>query len=120
MEYCDEKSCPMCGRVVKGRALKCRFCGEFFDESGEFGNAVWGTRSPLRVNGERLDSTTAVQILFSAFFPCFAPIVAVYGLVFLTKRRYPFPNKNLAVAGTILHWIWMAAGLVYLFGWQVN
>ncbi len=26
-----EKKCPQCGEMVKQEALKCRFCGEFFD-----------------------------------------------------------------------------------------
>ena len=120
MEHCDEKSCPMCGQVVQGRALKCRFCGEFFDDSIEFGRNVWMTRTPTRVNREKQDSSTAVQILFLVLMPCFSPIVAVYGLVFLTTRRYAFPNKHLAVAGTILHWIWMTVWLVYVFGAKGN
>ncbi len=110
----------MCGQVVKGRAVKCRFCGEFFDESVEFNNDVWGTRTPVNFNREEQDSTTALKILFTALIPCFAPFVAVYGLVFLTTRRYPFRNKNLAVAGTILHWVWTTALFVYVFGGRVN
>lgn len=104
----------MCGQIVKGRAVKCRHCGEFFDDSAEFGGDVWGTRHPVRFNQEQQDAATAVQILFTALFPCFAPIVAVYGLIFLTSRRYQFRNRNLAVAGTIIHWVWTTAGLVYL------
>lgn len=105
----------MCGQIVKGQALKCRFCGEFFDDSAEFGADVWGTRNPVEYYSVKQDSSIATQILFTALFPCFAPIVAVYGVVFLNNRRYPFPNKNLAIIGTILHWVWTAAGLFYLF-----
>jgi predicted RNA-binding Zn-ribbon protein involved in translation (DUF1610 family) len=28
----DRKPCPACGEMIKRSALKCRFCGEIFDE----------------------------------------------------------------------------------------
>ena len=29
----DRRACPMCGEMIKASAVKCRYCGEVFDES---------------------------------------------------------------------------------------
>lgn len=29
----DRRPCPMCGEMIKPNAVKCRFCGEVFDET---------------------------------------------------------------------------------------
>lgn len=29
----DRRPCPMCGEMIKNDAVKCRFCGEVFDET---------------------------------------------------------------------------------------
>ena len=29
----DRRPCPMCGEMIRSNAVKCRFCGEIFDET---------------------------------------------------------------------------------------
>ncbi len=31
----DEKTCPSCAERIKAAAIKCRFCGHEFDETGK-------------------------------------------------------------------------------------
>jgi hypothetical protein len=31
----DRRPCPMCGEMIKTNAVKCRYCGEIFDETLE-------------------------------------------------------------------------------------
>lgn len=36
----DDKECPFCGEVIKAKAVKCRFCGEFLDNAKRPGAAL--------------------------------------------------------------------------------
>jgi hypothetical protein len=67
-----------------------------------------------RLLKERQDTTTSWQLLATGVIGCFAPILAIYGLVFLLRRPQPFPLKGLAIAGTVLHFIWTVL-MVVLF-----
>lgn len=119
----DRKPCPMCGETIQKEAVKCRFCGEIFDQV--LANAE-RRRGPGPVPGESVeaaarrlmaeqqDKTTALQIFLTGLIGCFSPILAIYGIVFLVRRPYPFPRKGLAIAGTVLHCIWLLPWLVYI------
>ncbi|MBP90302.1 MAG: hypothetical protein CMJ64_26955 [Planctomycetaceae bacterium] len=65
-----------------------------------------------RLVKEKQDKSTALQLFLTGLIGCFAPILAIYGLVFLLRRPHPFPRKGLAIAGTVLHFIW--SGLLVL------
>jgi hypothetical protein len=102
----DEKICPMCGETIKAVALKCRHCGEALDPGSNPSGQQQIEEAAKLLLRERHDKLTALQIFLTGLIGCFAPIVAIYGTFFLLMRPYPFPRKGLAIAGTVLHWIW--------------
>jgi len=53
-------------------------------------------------------------IFICGLFGCMAPIVAVYGLIFLLINREPFPRKTLAIIGTVIAWIWTLLLIVFI------
>jgi len=111
----DRQPCPMCGEMILKDAIKCRFCGEVFDQTlaktvglrgpgGRPGESV--EEAAQRLVAEKHDKTTAIQIFVTSLIGCFSPIIAVYGIIFLMRRPYSFPYKGLAIAGTIIHGCW--------------
>ena len=56
----------------------------------------------------------AWTIFICGLIGCGAPIVAIYGLIFLLINREPFPRKTLAVIGTVIAWIWTLLLIVFI------
>jgi rubredoxin len=112
----DRRPCPMCGEMIVASALKCRFCGEIFDESLAASEQRRTGRTTAesveemarRLIEEKQNKSTAIQIFVTSILGCFAPIVLIYGIVFLLRRPYSFPCKGLAIAGTVIHGFWTA------------
>lgn len=110
----DRRPCPACGEMIVATALKCRFCGEIFDETlarserGRGGRATAESvaEAARRLVEEKQDKSTSIQIFVTSLLGCFSPIIVIYGLVFLLRRPYPFPCKGLAIAGTVIHGLW--------------
>jgi hypothetical protein len=111
----DRRPCPMCGEMIQKDAIKCRFCGEVFDatlaraERRRAPGPLPGESeadSAKRMAAESSNRTSAILLFVTGLLGCFSPILVVYGIVFLVQRPYPFANKGLAIAGTILHGIW--------------
>ncbi|WP_348262853.1 hypothetical protein P8935_24060 [Telmatobacter sp. DSM 110680] len=52
------KTCPYCAETVLKAALKCKHCGEFFDDSGGFSAASIRRSSPItpQSDGKSIDS----------------------------------------------------------------
>ncbi len=115
------RPCPMCGELIQQDAIKCRFCGEVFDEAlaraeRRRGGTPFSGESveeaAKRLMKEKQDKTTAIQLFVLSLIGCFSPILAVYGIIFLIRRPYPFKYKGLATAGTIIHCCWTALWIV--------
>ncbi|MBW3539867.1 MAG: hypothetical protein KY476_06325 [Planctomycetes bacterium] len=105
------RPCPVCGEMIVASAAVCRFCGEVFDES------IAGhsrERSAEALAQEKQDSQTSLLLLITGIIGCFSPILAIYGIVFLSKRSHDFPRKGLAIAGTVLHCLWSVFLIYYL------
>ena len=113
----DEKQCPMCGETIKAIARRCRFCGEEFALDGRSVTSEAVREEAERLIREKQDKTTSWQLFVTGLIGCFAPILAIYGMVFLLRRSQPFPGKGLAIAGTLLHCFWTLALIgLYAFG----
>jgi len=82
--------------------------GEIFDRSLAGSQRISGSRgkSSKDLAKEKQDKSTGLQLFLTGLLGCFSPIAFIYGIVFLVKRPYAFPNKGLAIAGTILHGLW--------------
>jgi hypothetical protein len=108
MAVVDEKTCPMCGETIKAAARICRYCGERVDDEPSEEEQERIEAAAKKILRQRHESTTALQLFLTGLIACMSPICAIYGVCFLLMHRDPFPRKWMAVAGTILHWIWTA------------
>lgn len=113
MAAAETKTCPMCGEDIAAAARICRHCGEAIG-AGLDDDEHRIREAAEKLVKERQDKSTALQIFLTGLVGCFAPIVAIYGTVFLLMRPEPFPRKTLAVIGTLLHWMWTALLVVLI------
>lgn len=98
----DQRPCPMCGEMIQRTAVKCRHCNEIFDPL--LAKALRGSGTGGETDSQ--DQTSAILLFVTGILGCFSPILAVYGIVFLSRRPRAFPCKGLAIAGTVLHCVW--------------
>ncbi|HSG68761.1 MAG TPA: hypothetical protein VLA12_00015 [Planctomycetaceae bacterium] len=101
----DRIRCPMCGEMIVSSAAKCRFCGEVLNRRPSASDESIEQLVEEKIKLKQ-DSEIAMQIFVTGLIGCFAPIIAIYGIIFLIRRPYDYPRKSLAVAGTIFHCIW--------------
>lgn len=99
--------CPYCAEPIEGMPTECPYCGSDLTTTVPSRQVDRGARSRGdREKKEKKDSSDAIALFVTGLLGCFSPICAIFGTVFLVKRPYPFRNKGLAIAGTILHWFW--------------
>ena len=106
----DRRPCPMCGEMIQKNAVKCRYCGEIFDPVLKKESLKQGAAA-----AQKQDNTTPILIFVTSLMGCFSPIIAIYGTIWLVNRPYAFKYKGLAIAGTVIHWVWtllLLAGFV--------
>lgn len=83
----ENKPCPNCGRQILAAAVRCRHCGVTFASARPEDAAEFQDRTALE---SRLPGMKRVVIWIFVFSvtPCFAPIGAMWGLIwFLANRR---------------------------------
>lgn len=106
MAVVEEKPCPMCGESIKAVARLCRYCGERFDGEPTEAEQERIEAAAKKLLRQRYESTTALQLFLTGLIACVSPVCAIYGICFLVAHPDPFPRRWMAVAGTVLHWIW--------------
>ncbi|MCD4783202.1 MAG: hypothetical protein K8T10_05140 [Candidatus Eremiobacteraeota bacterium] len=95
--------CPYCQTEIPANSTLCRKCGGKLQ-----GNLPPGGYPPNNFMLEKENkkrSNEAIFILICGLLGCFAPVVAIYGTITLLKHK-DYPNRTLAIIGTVLAWIW--------------
>ena len=94
----ETKACPMCGKGIKKSALKCRYCGEYLDES---------IREKLTPKGklkEASDSLSNALVGILCFGFILGPIAIHKGIKALNiiQKEPGYEGKGKAIAGIII------------------
>jgi ubiquitin-protein ligase len=83
----EEKPCPGCGRKILAAAVRCRHCGATFASARPEDASEFRDRTVLESRIPAMKRSVVWIFVFSTV-PCFAPIGAIWGLIwFLTHRR---------------------------------
>jgi predicted RNA-binding Zn-ribbon protein involved in translation (DUF1610 family) len=69
--------CPMCGEMILPDAVKCRYCGEIFDETLK--------RAEKKKSGGASDDTLSVAEILAAIF-C-SGIACIFGIVWMIQGK---------------------------------
>jgi len=71
-----EKDCPACGRRIKGKAVKCRFCGATFNTREVMSSKAYSEREYADKEATKARNTVVGLFLLSAT-GCLSPVMAV-------------------------------------------
>lgn len=101
----DHKECPKCLKSIRVAAVRCRFCGESFETAAPI------TRREHREAVQakpRLESMkkTSFTLFVCGLIPCFAPLVALIGGIWLLAnradiRKLPGTNRVYCYVGVV-------------------
>ncbi|HXS68425.1 MAG TPA: RING finger protein, partial [Candidatus Polarisedimenticolia bacterium] len=82
----ENKNCPKCGQQILAAAVRCRHCGTTFESARP--QEVDEFRQRTDLTG-RLPAakTMIVWIFVASVIPCFAPIGAVWGLIWSSTHK---------------------------------
>ena len=71
----DRRPCPMCGEMIPVAAVKCRYCGEFFDASLKRGT---GSARGIPLEDQKLSAVEWVFCILCGGIACIVGII--YGI----------------------------------------
>lgn len=82
----ENKPCPSCNREILAAAVRCRHCGATFSSARPEDAGAFQDRTALqeRVPGMK---RTVIWIFAFSIVPCFAPIGAIWGLIWFQSNR---------------------------------
>jgi hypothetical protein len=92
------KPCPMCGEMIRANALKCRFCGEIFDEPPR---PAAGRKRRKKSSAGRVCSILSIifgSIAFILFPPLFGMAGVILGIVGVIQSK----SKTRGVIGIVV------------------
>jgi len=95
--------CPYCHTDIPANTIICRNCGGRLGTTQPSGG--YYPRNYALEAENKTRSNEAIIILICGLLGCFAPVVAIYGTITLSKHK-DYPNRTLAIIGTVLAWIW--------------
>ena len=104
----DRRPCPMCGELILRTAIKCRYCGEVFDESLRKAEFVAGRSA---VDREEIRKFRREMHGLGGFWIFIGALVGVAGLVVAGAGNVPAEAE--AIVGTLilLGLAWIALGV---------
>lgn len=101
--------CPYCRTEIPASSTICQSCG------GRLGGSLppveYYQRDIAQEQENKKRSNEAIFILICGLLGCFSPVVAIFGTITLLKHR-DYPNRTLAIIGTVLAWIWTALTVI--------
>lgn len=73
-----------------------------------------------KMTQEKSRTTNVWTIFIGGLFGCFAPLVAIYGLIFLLTTRLSTKHRVLAIFGTVIAWFWTIVLIALIFSTRLR
>ena len=124
----ETKNCDFCGEEILTAAIKCKHCGEFFEQN-EIDKNITSSQVYTKTNSHTKKSAMAIASLVLGMLSliCFGIFAAIPAVILghiaksnIVKSNGQLSGNNYATIGLILGYVGFFASLIFIIIYTAN